>query len=338
MLLQIDKKDGLTKRLPGKRLKNFGLDERGLQDILFRNLGYLLADEELLLISQSIRWREEPDLLALDKQGRLYIFEIKAWESNSETLLQVLKYGQIFGPYNYYRLNRLFKRSDRSDQTLAEAHKNAFDTELEPSQFNQKQIFVILTNGTDIKTREAIKYWKSAGLEVQPWIYRVYPNSDRNDSFLLEINRFGPEDYPYEDVASGFYMLNTNYGNSPADHEDMISNGKAAAYFYPWKHKIEKISKGDTVFLYQNKVGIVAMGNANGKLEKAPYHGNPDHANEEYFMALDSFQRVEPAILASQIKTIIKRNPNFRGTLSAIDKDSGELLQKEINKRGSSNL
>ena len=33
-------------------------------------------------------WREEPDLLAVDKQGKLYIFEIKVWEAQAENLLR----------------------------------------------------------------------------------------------------------------------------------------------------------------------------------------------------------------------------------------------------------
>ena len=48
-------------RITGKRLGDFGLDERGLQRILFSSLDRLLPDEELLLIGQSRRWREEPD-------------------------------------------------------------------------------------------------------------------------------------------------------------------------------------------------------------------------------------------------------------------------------------
>lgn len=332
MLLKIDQGNGSALRLPGKHLKDFNLDERGLQDILYRSLGELLPDEELLLISQSRSWREEPDLLAVDKQGNLYIFEIKAWESHPENLLQALRYGQIFGPYDYGQLDELFKKFDKSDQSLAEVHKSTFDIELKYDQFNQKQVFIILTNGIDVRTRQAIKYWRSkAGLDVRPWIYRVYPNN--NDSFFVEIARFGLEDYPSEDVSSSFYILNTNCKNGIADHNDMISKKKAAAYFDPWKYKIEKLFKGDTVFLYQNGVGIVAVGKANGNLEKAPHHGNPEHVDEEYFMKLKSFRIVETPLSAAQIKKITGIDYAFMTTLFSVDKESGQLLQKEIDNR-----
>ena len=46
--------------------------------------------------------KEEPDILALDKNGDLYIFELKRWGSDQENLLQVLRYGQLFaGVYCY---------------------------------------------------------------------------------------------------------------------------------------------------------------------------------------------------------------------------------------------
>ena len=47
---------------------------------------------------------------------------------------------------------------------------------------------------------------------------------DRGESFLLEIGRFAVQDNPYEDVAEGFYILNTNFSNNPTDHEDMLQN------------------------------------------------------------------------------------------------------------------
>ncbi len=318
-------------RITGKRLGDFGLDERGLQDILFSSLDRLLPDEELLLIGQSRRWREEPDLLAIDKQGTLYIFEIKVWESQSENLLQALRYGQIFGTRDYEDLDRLFQQFDQSGRSMADAHSAKFDVSLEKIQFNRGQVFVILTNGLDVKTRQAIRYWRSSGLDVRPWVYRAYP--DKDGSFLMEINRFAVEDNPYEDVSSKFHILNTNYRNDPADHDDMITHGKAAAYFNPWKYKIDRLDKGDTVFLYQSGVGIVAMGRASGRVERAPYHGNAEHADEEHFMSLEAFQRIDPPLSAAEIKAITETDYVFMSTLFSIDEESGEVLREHINNR-----
>jgi hypothetical protein len=168
LLLKVDLDSRLATRVPGQRLNTFGLDERGLQDILFRSLDRLLPDDELMLVAQSRHWQEEPDLMALDKEGNLYIFELKAWESRSENLLQALRYGQIYSIYGYEDLNRLHGKFDRSGHDLASAHKARFDVELEHDNFNRRQIFVVMTNGLDYRTREAIKYWRDQKLDVRP--------------------------------------------------------------------------------------------------------------------------------------------------------------------------
>jgi hypothetical protein len=331
MLLQIERDSRLATRVKGERLSTFGLDERGLQDIVFRSLDRLLPDEELLPIAQSRHWQEEPDLLALDERGHLYIFELKVWESRSENLLQVLRYGQIFGSYEYTALDGLFRRFDDTGRSLAETHSAVFGVSLPPDDFNEKQVFVVMTNGLDFRTRQAVEYWKSSGLDVRPWVYRVYANTDT--SFLLEMTRFAVQDNPYEDVAAGFYILNTNFRNQPDDHEDMIQNRKAAAYFSPWKYKIARIAKGDTVFLYQSGVGIVAMGLASGKLNKAAYHGDTKHNEEEYSMILERFQRVDPPVSAAKIKEITRTNYRFLGTMFSIDAENAATLLSFIQTR-----
>ena len=149
MLLRIDADSRSAVRVAGERLNKFGLDERGLQDILFRSLDRLLPDEELLLIAQSRHWQEEPDLLAVDEEGKLYIFEIKVWESRSENLLQALRYGQIFGTHDYAALDHLFRRFDKAGRSLADAHRATFGTSLAETDFNRHQVFVIVTNGLD---------------------------------------------------------------------------------------------------------------------------------------------------------------------------------------------
>ena len=331
MLLRIDAQSRLATRVAGQRLKDFGFDERGLQDTLFRSLDRLLPDEELLLIGQSRHWQEEPDLLAIDEQGKLYIFEIKVWESRSENLLQALRYGQIFGTHDYDTLNYLFRQFNQDGRSLADAHRATFGTSLDEAEFNRGQVFVIVTNGLDFRTRQASQYWRSSGLDVRPWVYRVY--SDQAGSFLLEITRFAVQDNPYEDITASFYVLNTNYNNDPVDHDDMIKNRKAAAYFDPWKYKIDRLSKGDTVFLYQSGIGVVAMGKASGKLQKTPYHGDPKHTDEEHSITLDPFQRINPPLSASEIKRITAANYVFRGTMFSMDEESANKLLEHIRDR-----
>lgn len=328
MLLNVDIEARLATKARSVRLSDFGLDERKLQDILFRALDRLIPDDELLLIMQSRYWREEPDLMAFDAEGTLYIFELKAWESHSENILQALRYGQIYGQYNYEQLDQMFRSFYTGKKSLRDAHQATFDVSLTEDDFNTKQVFVVMTNGVDHKTREAVQYWRSRGLDVRPWVYRVYRDADLK--MLLEISRFATVDDPYEDIQEGYYIVNTNYRNDPRDHDMMLKEHVAAAFFTPWKEKIARISKGDVVFLYQSGIGIVAVGAANGKLKKRPYQGNPDYVEEDFSMPLNKFEAIEEPITAAEIKELCGVNYRFMSTLFSIDAEAGRKLDTVV--------
>jgi hypothetical protein len=186
-----------------ERLQSFGLDERALQDILFRSLDRLFPEDELILLMQSRNWQEEPDLMAVDKAGHLFIFELKAWESHSANLLQVLRYGQLYGAMKYPELDAWFKKATDPSQSLKVAHRAKFGVELSEESFNRKQVFVVMTNGLDYRTRVAAQYWRTSGLDVRPWVYRVYAGD--TDEMLLEMAPFRVLENPYEDIAEGYY-------------------------------------------------------------------------------------------------------------------------------------
>lgn len=328
LLLNIDTKTRLADRKRTMRLQSFGFDERALQGILFNSLDRLFPDDELILVMQSRNWQEEPDLMAVDKNGDLYVFELKAWEAHPSNLLQVLRYGQIFGSSKYEDLDAMYRRTTDPAQSLIAAHKAKFDVELDDSKFNNRQVFVVMTNGLDYRTREAVRYWRRTGLDVRPWVYRVYQGG--SGEMLLEISPFRVTDNPYEDLAEGYYILNTNFRNSVDDHNDMLNNAKAAAYFDPWKYKIERLAKGDVIFLFHSGVGIVAVGEVDGKLKKAAYHGDPKDADEEYFMKLLKFQRVEQPVTARDIKQIAGRELVFMQTMFGLDAEAGKSLRHAI--------
>ena len=88
----------------------FGLKERDIENFLRSRLAEIVSEDHLMLIGQERSLQEEADLLALDKKGDLYIFELKRLESNSENILQVMRYGQIFGRYAYHELEGLARR------------------------------------------------------------------------------------------------------------------------------------------------------------------------------------------------------------------------------------
>lgn len=64
----------------------------------------------------------------------------------------------------------MYEKRAESRLPLKDAHKAKFEVAVDEEQFNRDQVFVVMTNGLDVKTREAIQYWRSRQLDVRPWI------------------------------------------------------------------------------------------------------------------------------------------------------------------------
>lgn len=323
MIFDLHKDDYQINRRKGIRLTDIGWKEEDFQKLMYENLDVLLPEDELLLIMQSRKWQEEPDLMAIDKNGDLFIFELKAWESQDINLLQVLRYGQIFGQNSYADLNELYLKFFPSSNGLLNDLKEKFSVDLKESDINQRQEFILITNGLDFKTRAAIQYWSEQGINISSWIYKIYQTSSQP---LLDFETFRKSPNPYEDIDEGYYILNTNIQAGEDDEKDMLENEKAAAYFEPWKFKIEQIDKGDKVFLYRSGIGIIAKGIGTGQIEKSYYQGDPKYPNEEYSMKLKNFKILDHPISASEIKSISGVNYVFMQTMFSIDKETGEKL------------
>ena len=128
--------------------------------------------------------------------------------------------------------------------------------------------------------------------------------------------------------STRYFLLNTNKVNDIDDHDFMLKNQVAAAFEDGYKEKIAKFKKGDWVFLYVSGHGIIAFGQASGRLEKAPHYGRED---KTYYQRLEGFTRLSKAIKASEIKRILNRSFPFAQTLAQIT--DGEKLLLEVQKR-----
>jgi len=127
-----------------------------------------------------------------------------------------------------------------------------------------------------------------------------------------------------------YFMLNTNYNNDEKTHFNMLRNQEAAAFCKGWKEYICQLSKGDTVYLYQSGVGIVASGIVSGDLEKHEYSGTSE---EKYSKTLEDFKIGFKAISAKQFKDITNGGANFRRTMVELTLSQGQKVKTEIEGR-----
>ena len=70
------KEDKNYEKVKRTTLANIGWKEKNLEDLLSKNINDLIYSNDLMTIFTQRVWQEEPDILALDVTGNLYIFEL----------------------------------------------------------------------------------------------------------------------------------------------------------------------------------------------------------------------------------------------------------------------
>lgn len=132
------------------------------------------------------------------------------------------------------------------------------------------------------------------------------------------------------DSQVSYYLLNTNTKHGMADHHDMLEHGLAAAFWGHWKYNINKLKKGDRVFLYQNGVGIVATGLATGDTIVSDIADEDGEMHpEKHSQKLDNFVKDFKLSLKS-CKDVTKTNLPILRIMSRLSESQGKALFNEI--------
>ncbi|EAM6530907.1 hypothetical protein GEM49_01350 [Salmonella enterica] len=128
---------------------------------------------------------------------------------------------------------------------------------------------------------------------------------------------------------SEYFILNTNKTNSKSDHELMINEGIAAAFEDGYIGKINRIKKGDVVFLYESGKGIIACGIATGEFIDEEEPEKYGHKSMRY-QYLKNFRRLSSPVSAKEVKRIVGRSIPFVQTLASIS--DGDILYQNLKK------
>jgi len=333
-----------TKLTPVKEtaLSDIGWQEIDLENLLGTHIDKLVRADQLFVIARERRRQEEADIMALDDSGTLFLFELKRWKSGEDNLLQVLRYGQRFGQYEYERLNNYFQSYRRRHSpsgdtlTLQEAHRQHFDLDspLAKDMFNSRQRFVIVTNGLDTATWDAIEYWKGYDLPVEALVYRIY-REEGSGRALIDFDPFGPIPSSPNIGDEGIFVVNTNKTYDSNAFRDMLANDKAAAY-EDRKYAITAVPKGADICLYHTGVGVIAIGKAKDAYLTASYHGDPDG---EFFVPCDFEYKVDPerdpdkAVPAWEVNQEFGTGHRFRQTVFTLPSHFGQFIRKRLKER-----
>ena len=328
------------KQVSEESLANSGLREKDLENLISKRLEQLVRIDQLMVIMQERSRQEEPDILAIDESGILFIFELKRWEGRSENILQVLRYGQKFGRYEYDRLDwyyQSYRRARSGNISLMEAHREYFELSkcLEKADFNRGQHFVVVANGLDYDTWDAIAYWKAQGLQISPIIYRLYRLSGE---LHIDFDPYGPTPDAPKNPEGNLYVVNTNRTYDPEAYREMVSERKGAAY-YSRKFAIENIRAGNAVCLYHTGVGVIGIGTARTDFQTKNIGSDE---NAEYFIPVEFEYLVditkegwsEDAVHAWEINKKFGSSYRFRQTVFRLPNEIGEFIRDEFKRMG----
>lgn len=322
-----------SRRVSIERPDVIGINEKLIENFLATHLVELIPEEQLMLLAQERQFQEEADILALDRSGKLFIFELKRWQSNSENLLQVMRYGQKFGRYTYQQLEEIVRKQQKLSGTLRERHCEYFGLEkpLAEDVFNHDQRFVVVTNGVDRDTLEAIKYWENKGVQIDSLTYKLYQIAGKP---LIQFDTYNPEGDVILETNPGIFVVNTNWTYMEDAWKEMLGDGKRgkAAAYYDRKNAVQRICKGATVYLYQTGVGVVACGKATSDVQVKDYDGD---AGEEFYVPLQfDWALTDPttwpahAVKAHEINRETGASNRFRQTVF----NASEQMRDAINK------
>lgn len=273
-----DEKNRSIEMLPSYNLKIFGGLEKDLENLLANFLSDLYTEEgQLMPIFQERKGQPEPDLCALDRDGNLFIFELKREGVSEDTTIQVMRYCQVYGQKNYFELCSLYEKYTE-DPDLAKAHANAFglDTPLPIEAFNRKQKLIIVGSSSDSALMDAVRYWQRNGIDIDYIPYRFYKiNNDVYFEFFAK-----PFDFHLNVADAKGILFDTNKTRSPNDIWDMFENGKVSAHGGA-KNCVKSFKTGDYVFYYHIGWGVVGA----GKIKSSEVKENK--SEDEMYMDVD---------------------------------------------------
>jgi hypothetical protein len=234
-------------------------------ELLFTN------PDAVLVIGQAGPGERMPDLLAVDSQGTLLVFEIKRDSPHPSAVGQLQDYAAALAEWTRDDFNRRWQQNPKArGRDLFEAFKDFSENPgFEASEFLENRRFFILASAEsteDEGMKRIVKFLRdNYRFPINFVPFQFYK---RGRQHFLEIEKIDVE--PIDDQGwKGDWSFNTNERYSPGAYKKMLKGGVIAISGY-WntEQKLRSPRKGDRIFAYLNGKGIIAVGRMR---EEPPY-------------------------------------------------------------------
>ena len=257
-----------------KAASELDLTEKNLENWLAENPELLFGGEQVLVISQSVSGQRMADILALDGDGCVVIIEIKRDWSNRATVGQLLEYAAEMTGKNYGDLETLHRNywlqhhEDSPYKSLIERFRtltddlNADQKDI-PKRQQGHRIYIVAPD-SDQGLLRIVKWLQEYGVPISFVPFTLHAGTNDAD-ILLEIKPLPKVPVEIENVATewqGDWFFNTNETYAQDAYRRMFDQGVIAIYGYEnGADNLTGSAKGERVFAYVNRKGILAVGN-----------------------------------------------------------------------------
>ncbi len=230
-----------------------------------------IADKpELLGLDILVIGREVPtggggriDILAIDREGNLYIVELKRDRTPRDVVAQVLDYASWITDLSTREVHEI--ASNKLGKPLRDAYKERFETSL-PEQLNSSHNMLIVASKFDASSERIVKYLANEhGVSINSTFFTVFEEDGQQflttDWLMDQQQVVERSEIKKKQLWTGYYYVNVGEIQGTRSWNDMrefgfIAAGRGRAY----SQKLEQLSAGNLIYAYQKGKGYVGFG------------------------------------------------------------------------------
>ena len=250
MLFQLDDSFENITPLPYHDMASLEKREKHLENLLARHLfENLFEDKRLLPFHQERSLQSEADIYALNEDGDVVIFELKAGGAGSSALHQLLRYAEDAGQWTYQEIERKLQKypgNTLSSDALKIAHQEAFGLEncLKEEEFNRHQHMMVVGNAADEELIQSVGYWRNKGLSIDISTYRIYSISGSR-YFEFYAKPYDCHANPGNAKGVLFDTCCTRWGDKPLEPLETMIRDKKISAWGDSRYAVNSLSRGD---------------------------------------------------------------------------------------------
>lgn len=237
-------------------------DESRLKNWVLKDPALLGMD--VLIIGQEVSMpnRGRIDILALDSEANLVVFELKRDKTPREVVAQTLDYGSYIRKFSFDQIDAI--ASKFCGKPIADAFKDHFGDPL-PEEINQSHQLIILASELDESSERIVEYLADEhDVPINAIFFTFFKNE--HGEFLGRAWLRDPEEVQEKAISrkqapwSGYYFVNVGEGEHRNWDDCREYNFLAAGHGHKYSRPLLKLNEGDPVFAYMKGRGYVGFG------------------------------------------------------------------------------